>query len=121
MSHIKNTHKVPMPPKPFWKMTIPELNKYSQQMIIYDKMRQDIKSNIRQTQIQKSNITHNIIYKPQLDIHKPQPDIHKPQPDITRKRHFNKTNNQTKKRIKNRRKTSKSNHRKKNIRKTKKM
>jgi len=112
MSHIKNTHKVPMPPKPFWKMTIPELNKYSQQMIIYDNMRQYVKSNT--TQIQKSNTTHDIIYKPH-------PDIHKPQSNITRKRHFNKTNNQTKKRIKNRRKTSKSNHRKKNIRKTKKM
>ena len=111
MSYVKNTHKVPMPPKPFWKMTIPELNKYSQQMIIYDKMRQDIKSNTTQ----KSNITHDIIYKPQPGI------IHKPQPDITRKRHLNKTNNQTKKRIKNRRKTSKSTHRKKNIRKTKKM
>ena len=111
MSHIKITHKIPSPPKPFWKMTIPELNKYSQQMIIYDKMRQDIKSNTTQ----KSNITHDIIYKPQPGI------IHKPQPDITRKRHLNKTNNQTKKRIKNRRKTSKSTHRKKNIRKTKKM
>ena len=111
MSYVKNTHKVPMPPKPFWKMTIPELNKYSQQMIIYDKMRQDIKSNTTQ----KSNITHDIIYKPQPGI------IHKPQSDITRKRHLNKTNNQTKKRIKNRRKTSKSTHRKKNIRKTKKM
>ena len=119
MSYVKNTHKVPMPPKPFWKMTIPELNKYSQQMIIYDKIRQDIKSNTTQ----KSNITHDIIYKPQPDIiYKPQPGIiHKPQPDITRKRHLNKTNNQTKKRIKNRRKTSKSTHRKKNIRKTKKM
>jgi hypothetical protein len=110
MSYVKNTHKVPMPPKPFWKMTIPELNKYSQQMIIYDKMRQDIKSNTTQ----KSNITHDIIYKPQPGI------IHKPQPDITRKRHLNKTNNQTKKKeVKNRSKPSKSNQRKKNIRNTK--
>lgn len=33
----KKSYNPPLPPKPFWKMTIPELNKYSKQMILYDK------------------------------------------------------------------------------------
>jgi len=116
MSHIKITHEVPSPPKPFWKMTIPELNKYSQQMIIYDNLRRDVKSDIKQTQ--KSNIIPNIIHRQQSNI------IRNPQHYMTRKRPFNKannkTNNQTKKKdVKNRRKTSKPNQRKKNIRNTK--
>ena len=33
----KKSYNPPLPPKPFWKMTIQELNKYSKQMILYDK------------------------------------------------------------------------------------
>jgi hypothetical protein len=101
MSRSKIPHKVPSPPKPFWKMTIPELNKYSQQMIIYDNLRQGIKPCVKQYQ-RKSNIKH------------------KTKPNMTHKRYFNRTNNRTKKKeVRNRRKTSKSNQRKKNIRNTK--
>ena len=63
MSHIKITHKVPSPPKPFWKMTIAELNKYSKRMILYDKEMNQSKKKIKKIKKIRKTRKHRLSKK----------------------------------------------------------